>query len=173
MILGWGTASASAALSVTDADGVRRRLDEPGRVTVVIYSNPAMQEWTRKAGASLDVFQGRPDFRSVVLVDLRKSMADWAKGYTVRRMQKDLDMEALRIAPAYRANGNHNNPRPDVSAVADFKGEVCQAVGWDEPADKKRVVVFGKDGKVAFRSESASDFEGLVKAAGRALEANP
>jgi hypothetical protein len=164
---------ASAAVSVSDADGVVRRLDEPGRVTVVIYSNPALQDWTRKAGASLDQFQGRSDFRSVILVDLRKSMADWAPGYTVRRMQKDLDKEAERIRPSYQKNGNKNNPRPDVSAVADFKGQASRAVGWDEPANQKRVVVYGKDGKVAFRSEDAADFSVLRKAVAAALEGNP
>lgn len=168
-IWGWGFAAA-AAVSVTDADGVVRRLDEPGRVTVVIYSNPALQDWTRKAGASLDKFQGIPEFRSVVIVDLRKSMADWAPGYTIRRMQKDLDKEAGRITPAYRSNGNKKNPRPDVSAVADFKGEACKAVGWTEPANHKRVVVFGIGGKVVYRSEEAAEFSALQKAVAKALE---
>lgn len=173
MILGSGTSPTSAAILVTDADGVERRLDEPGRVTVVIYSNPALQDWTRKAGASLDLFQGRSDFRSVVLVDLRKSMADWAPGYTVRRMQKDLDKEADRIRASYQNNGNKNNPRSDVSAVADFKGQACRSVGWDEPANQKRVVVYGKDGKVAFRSEDASEFSTLQKVVAKALEGAP
>jgi len=170
----WGLGfAASAAVSVTDADGVVRRLDGPGKVTVVIYSNPALQDWTRKAGASLDKFQGIPEFRSVVIVDLRKSMADWAPGYTVRRMQRDLDKEAERITPSYRSNGNKNNPRPDVSAVPDFKGEVCKAVGWTEPANHKRVVVFGIEGKEVYRSEDEADFSGLKQATAKALEAKP
>lgn len=165
--------AAAAEVSVTDADGVVRRLDEPGRVTVVIYSNPALQEWTRKAGASLDRFQGIQEFRSVVVVDLRKSMADWAPGYTTRRMQRDLDKEAERITPSYRSNGNKDNPRPDVSAVPDFKGEACKAVGWAEPANHKRVVVFGSDGKIVYRSEDEADFSGLKQATAKALEAKP
>lgn len=170
----WGLGfAAEASVSVTDADGVVRRLDEPGRVTVVIYSNPSLQDWTRKAGASLDKFQGRADFRSVVVVDLRKSMADWAAGYTVRRMRKDLDKEAVRITPSYRSHGNHSNPRADVSAVPDFKGEASRAVGWAEPANRKRVVVYGKDGRVAFRSEDASEFSELQKAVAKALEMAP
>lgn len=170
----WGLGfTAAAAVSVTDADGVVRRLDEPGRVTVVIYSNPALQEWTRKAGASLDRFQGIPEFRSVVVVDLRKSMADWAPGYTTRRMQRDLDKEAGRITPSYRSNGNNGNPRPDVSAVPDFKGEACKAVGWTEPANLKRVVVFGPEGKIVYRSDDETDFSGLKQATAKALGEKP
>jgi hypothetical protein len=46
-------------------------------------------------------------------------------------------------------------------------------VGWAEPANQKRVVVYGKDGKVAFRSEDAADFSVLRKAVAAALEGNP
>lgn len=161
----------SAALTVRDADGVERRLDQPGRVTAVIYSNPALQEWTRKAGASLDKFQGRAAFRAVVVVDLRGTMADWAPGYTTRRMQRDLDAEARRVTPSYRTNGNPADPRPQMSAVPDFKGEASRALGWEVPGDRKRVVVFGKDGKVVFRSDDAVEFSGLQQAVARALEA--
>lgn len=146
-----------AAQVVTDADGVQRRLDMPGRVTAVIYSNPQIQEWTRQAGQALDEFQGRPDFRIVVMVDLRGTMADWAPGYTVRRMQRDLDAEAKRVKPFYTKNRNGADPRPDMSAVADFKGEACKALGWDKPGPWRRVIVFGKDGDVAYREENQTD----------------
>jgi len=160
---------AGAAIRVKDADGVERRLDEPGRVTAVIYSNPAVQDWTRKAGAALDEFQGRADFRAVVVVDLRGTMADWAPGYTVRRMQRDLDAEAGRVAPFYQKNGNSGNPRPDMSAVADFKGEACRPLGWVEPAQRRRVVLFGKDGREAHRSEDQADLEAWRRAVAEAL----
>lgn len=164
-----GASPLVAALTVTDADARERRLDEPGRVTVVIYSNPALQDWTRRAGASLDRFQGLEDFRLVVVVDLRKTMADWATGYTIRRMQKDLDKEAERMAPFFRAKGNPDDPRSHVSAVADFKGGTSLSLGWTEPANRKRVLVFGKDGKVFFSTEDLGDFSELQKAVQQAL----
>lgn len=164
-----GMLPAGAELRVKDADGVERRLDEPGRVTAVIYSNPEVQQWTRQAGAALDKFQGRADFRIVVVVDLRGTMADWAPGYTVRRMQRDLNAEARRVAPFYARNGNSTDPRPDMSVVPDFKGVVCQALGWKQPAGRRRVVLFGKDGKEAWRSEDLTDLAAWRRAAAEAL----
>jgi hypothetical protein len=158
-----------AARIVTDADGVQRRLDTPGRVTAVIYSNPQIQEWTRQAGQALDEFQGRPDFRIVVIVDLRGTMADWAPGYTVRRMKRDLDAEARRVAPFYAKNGNSADPRPELSAVPDFKGEASVGVGWNKPGALRRVIVFGKDGAEVHREENQSDLAAWRAAVAEAL----
>lgn len=138
---------AAPFMSVKDADGVERSLNPAGQVTVIVSSNPSVQERTRQAGKAMDAFQGRTDFRSIVLVDLRGTMADWAKGYTLRRMVKDLDQEALRITPAYRKNGNMGNPRTDVSAVADFDGTVCLQLGWLKPKNQLRVIIFDRNGK--------------------------
>lgn len=150
LILGLSIGSQSRAepsIKVIDADGISRTLNQIDQITVIIYSNPAVQSRTRLAGKALDSFQGKAAFRSVVVVDLRGSMANWATGYTTRRMVKDLDQEALRITPFYRQNGNLNNPRNDVSAVADFKGNVCLALGWEKPANKLRIIIFNQKGK--------------------------
>lgn len=169
-LTGWAAGTAGAGLEITDADGIKRRLDEPGRVTAVIYSNPALQQWSRAAGAALDEFQGRPGFRVVVVVDLRKTMADWAPGYTVRRMRRDLDAEAIRVTPFYRQNGNPADPRPDMCAVADFRGEVSQNLGWTEPADLRRVLVLGKGGEIVYRSEQQNDLTEWREVVRRELE---
>ena len=162
-VVGWAVFSGISAaepparLRITDVDGRERELNATGRVTAVIYSNPQVQDWTRQAGKALDEFQGRRDFRIVVVVDLRGTMADWAPGYTVRRMQRDLDAEAQRVLPFYKKNDNGSDPRQDMSAVADFKGEVCRRLGWQKPLPHHRVVIFGKNGLEAAREENQSD----------------
>jgi hypothetical protein len=142
-----GALQADSLIKAKDADGVVRNLNPAGQVTVIVYSNPEVQDRTRQTGRALDPFQGREDFRSIVVVDLRGTMADWAPGYTIRRMVKDLDQEALRVTPAYREKGNKTNPRPDLSAVADFKGETCLQLGWEKPVNQLRVLIFDKKGK--------------------------
>lgn len=150
-------------IRATDADGVERTLNQTGRVNVIIYSNPSVQDRTRAAGKSLDPFQGKESFRSVVVVDLRGTMADWAPGYTVRRMVRDLNTEAERIRPAYEKNGNQGDPRKDVSAVADFKGETCDALDWDKPANQLRVIVFGKSGAKVKEWSDLKDYAQMTK----------
>ncbi|NJK93111.1 MAG: hypothetical protein HC904_15605 [Blastochloris sp.] len=143
----WSLSGAEVLISATDADGVERVMNPKGMVTVLIYSNPVLQNRTREASKAVDEFKGRRDFRSIVVVDLRGTMADWAAGYTVRRMVRDLDQEALRVAPYYRKNGNPADPRKELSAIADFKGELCVKLGWTQPKDELRVMVFNREGK--------------------------
>ncbi|MEM6822577.1 MAG: hypothetical protein AAF558_11625, partial [Verrucomicrobiota bacterium] len=66
---------AVAPITAVDVDGVTRTLNDRSKVMVMIYSNPAVQNRTRDAGASLDRFQGLKAFRSVVIVDLRGTLA--------------------------------------------------------------------------------------------------
>ncbi len=154
---------AAPLIQAKDADGVLRSLNPVGQVTVIIYSNPSVQDRTRQTGKELDLFHGRGDFRSIVVVDLRGTMSDWAPGYTVRRMIKDLDQEALRVTPAYRKKGNTRNPRPDLSAVADFKGEICLQLGWDKPKNQLRIIVFNQQGIRQKEWDDLLHFEDLKK----------
>lgn len=155
-------------ITAVDADDIERELNKPGWVSVILYSNEALQDWTREAGESLDPFQGMKDFRSIVVVDLRNSLALFAKGYTLRRMRRDLDAEAERVIPYYRKNGNPGDPREGMMAVADFHGEACEALGWEEKSKDKRVIIFNREGKVAKSWEAMEDFKEL-KAVVRAL----
>jgi hypothetical protein len=162
---------AAEAITAEDADGKKVRLNAEKRVTVIIGSNENVQQRTRAAGKALDEFQGRPDFRAIVLVDLRDSIGNLVPWIVRGRMRADLDKEALRITPAYRANGNQGDPRADVSAVPDFDGKICRQVEWEKPAKTLRVVVFGKDGAVARRWEDLADYAELQAAVRQALEA--
>jgi len=154
-------------LKALDVDGHERVLNQPGRVTVVIYSNQSVQDLTRQAGKSLDEFQGLAQFRSVVVVDLRGSLANWVSGYAQRRMVRDLDKEAERIRPAYVKNGSRADPRPEVSAVADFQGDLCRKLGWTETVKTLRVVVYNLQGLEDRRWEdlkSESELRDTVRA---------
>ena len=162
-------AISAAELKITDVDGRERMLNGKGKVHVVIYSNEDVQDRTRAAGKSLDEFQGLPEFRSIVVVDLRGSLANLAKGYTQRRMIRDLDAEARRVTPFYRKNGNQGDPRLDVSAVADFQGELAGKLGWKETAETLRVIVFDQNGGEAARWENLQDYAPLQKVVGKLL----
>lgn len=161
----------AAPISATDADGRPVVLNAPGKVTAVISSSPETQDQTRAAGRVLDVYRGRADFQLVIVVDLRGSFAGIVPGIVKGRMRDELDKEAVRLTPAYRANGNAKNPRPDMESVPDFDGTVSKPLGWAETPGKLRVVLFGPDGiKIAHWDDlKPADYPKLHAAATRAL----
>jgi hypothetical protein len=162
-------AQSPSPLSVTDADGKVWTLNAPGRVTVIIGNSPASAQAARDCGKALDEFQGRPDFRALVVVDLRGSLAHFAQGYTRYRMRHDLNAEAVRITPWYRRNHNLSDPRRDIGAVADFDGSVCDPLGWPRDVPGLRVVIFDKTGNVTARFEPANDLRAVRDAVFRLL----
>lgn len=131
---------------VETVDGVRLNLRDPAFATVVIYSNQTVQRQTRVAGRIFDQFQGKSRFRIVVVVDLRGSLANLARGYTIRRIQRDLDTEAERLKPFFEANGNLDNPRSSLHVVADFNGQTCEALGWTRPLREEQILFYPRRG---------------------------
>jgi hypothetical protein len=161
---------ASEPIRAIDADEKEVILNHPDRITVIIYSNQALQEKTRAAGKALYPYQGIPNFRVIVLVDLRDSFAHFVKGYTVRRMRKDLDEEAVRVRPFYQKNGNMEDPRDYLSAVPDFDGTICKKIEWNQPSKTLRVKVYGKDGTEILSWDNLRDPIILTEAIGELLK---
>jgi hypothetical protein len=128
--MAWAPPAHGAEIKLTDVDGKIVVLNKPGRVTVVLYCTEETQEQTRLNGTALDAFKGRADFRYVVLLDLRDSLASLAKGYVKRRVQSDLDVEAKRLKSFYKKNGNDGDPRK-ISRGHRLDGAVMRVGGSD------------------------------------------
>jgi len=148
-------------LKFTDADGKSWTLNQPGRVTVVISSSDRTASRTRAAGRTLYPFQGREDFRAVVVICLQKSLARHLQGFTLDRIRSDLDAEAKRIAPYYKQKSNPANPREHIGAIADFDGTVAKALGWDDDHSHLRVLIFDKQGKIAAHFDPADELDAI------------
>ena len=133
-----------------DCDGKVVELNPAGRITVVLASSQPLADTTREFGRALYGWQGRKEFRVIVVVDLRKSLGTLFKGWTVGKMKADLDEEAETLIPWYRANKNPNNPRPDLCGIADFDGKATESLGWGSDDTKMKVSIFGKDGNVVW-----------------------
>ncbi|MEM6884605.1 MAG: hypothetical protein AAF571_06185 [Verrucomicrobiota bacterium] len=151
-----------------DAYEIERVLNPSEGVAVVIYSNPDVQDRTREAGLLLHEFVGEADFQFMVLVDLRKTMADWAPGYTKRRIQRDL-MEKFKALPPIPNRDLEKMGRPDVSAIADFKGETCNQLGWSKPKNQLRILIF-YNGKEVNRWEDLTEMQELPDAVRNLLQ---
>jgi hypothetical protein len=157
-------------LEAIDADGRMVALNPPNQVTVIISSSQTTQTQTRAAGKSLDEFQGLPDFRIIIVTDLRGSLAGLVPSYVKRKMQSDLTKEAKRIQPFYLKNGSSRNPRLDVSAIPDHTGAVCTPLGIAAPLGTLWVIVYGRKGEVFRRWDDLKNYAELQQAVMAALQ---
>jgi len=148
---------------VEDAFESSRVLNPPDKVSVILYSSPAVQEKTREAGRVLNPFLARTDFQLVVLVDLKGSLANWAKGYTRRRMQRDLKAKIDNLPAEIQHFHQGKYPRPDITVVPDFDGHACQSLEWDESSDKKLKAIIFDDGKLVRQWKDLEDYRLLQK----------
>ena len=170
MLLDMPCPAASAALiQAQDVDGKKVVLNAENRIDVIIYSTRVLQSKTRAAGKSLYPLQGQSELRVIVVIDLRNSFAQFAKDYTLKRAQKDLDEEAKRLRPYYRKNGNFSSPRPDLSAIADFDGALCRKLGWDKPSDTLQVIIYDRNGKEVNRWNDLKNYSELRREVKRLL----
>lgn len=162
-------APAVAPIVVTDAMDKKITLNPQGRVTVILLCTEESQTAARDAGRKVDAFRGLPPFRVIAVVDLRDSLGNMVEGIVKWRMQDELDDESERLTPFYRANGNKNDPRPDLTAVPDFKGTVCKALGWTKVSNTLRAVVFGPNGQPLQRWDSLTDYNELYAVVAKAM----
>ena len=156
LLLMGGTAGAWELPHPKDCDGKVVELDAADRITVVLASSQPLADTTREFGRALYGWQGRREFRVIVVVDLRKSLGTLFKGWTVGKMKADLDEEAERLIPWYRANQNPNNPRPDLCGIADFDGYVTNSLEWGSDEKKMKVMIIGKNGEIWSEMDATS-----------------
>ncbi len=157
-------------ITASDADDKIVILNKTGRVTVVLLCTEQSQKQTRDAAALLDKYRGLSTFRLIAIVDLRDSLGSMVEGIVRWRMQDDLDDEAERLTPFYRANNNPNDPRNDLSAIPDFKGDICKAVGWVKVSNKLRCVVYGPQGYPLRRWDDLKNYDELYTTVTAALD---
>jgi hypothetical protein len=165
------SSSAGPALSfrAVDADGHNVVLNRVGKITVVIGTNEDSQDGARAAGRAMYPFQGRSDFRLVVVADLRDSMATWVPSLVIARMRVSLDHEAIELKPYFLKNGNTTDPRKSSCVIPDFSGTICPQLGWNKTSDHLRGILFGTDGRELQRWDDLSDMTALQAEVRKAL----
>lgn len=156
-----GTVGAKELAHPKDCDGSVVEMNPADKITVVMASSQPLADTTREFGRALYGWQGRTEFRVIVVVDLRKSLGTLFKGWTVGKMKADLDEEAERLVPWYRANKNPGNPRGDLCGIADFDGHVTDSLEWGSDEKKMKVTIFGKTGDVIWSEMGATSPEAM------------
>jgi hypothetical protein len=173
---GMPTATVTGALAqhkikAVDADNHTIVLNRVGYITMIVGTNEDSQDGARAAGKAMYPFQGRPDFRLIVVVDLRGSVAAWVPSLVIDRMKASLDEEAVELKPYFLANGNKGNPRNESHVVPDFNGAVCPQLNWPEGTSNLRGILFGADGREIKRWDDLTDMNALQADVRTALQA--
>jgi hypothetical protein len=154
-------AQVSTELRAVDADSRNVLLNRPGKITLIIGTNQESQDGARAAGRAMYPFQGLPNFRLIVIADVRDSMATWVPSIVTSRMRVSLDHEAFELKPYFLKNGNTSDPRKFTCAIADFTGTICPQLGWTKPSPHLRGILFGTEGHELERWDNLTDMMAL------------
>ncbi len=153
-------------------DGKKIHLNAPNIITLVLKSNQSLSQRTRHTAELLDDLRGIDQWRLIVVVDFRESIANLLPSIVRMQIRSHLDQEAIRLTPFYRANNNPNNPRLDLHTIADFDGIISEAIGWKNKPQELAAIIFNTKGYIHRRWSDIRNPQSLRKHLLRLLRHN-
>jgi hypothetical protein len=156
---GMARAAGSAAVSISgqDADGHAVAVNGKGHYTVVMYTNPDLEDASRKMSLALDPYRSRSDFTFVRVVDLRGGVPPSMRGMVRVDIRKEQAKESARLK---KAGVSASNSAP---IIPDFSGSTLNALGWDSVYDQVHLVVYDTHGHEVKRLESVTDARQMTR----------
>ena len=149
---------AAPAIKGQDVDGQSVAVNGKGHYTVVMYTNPDLEDASRKMTLALDSYRSRSDFAFVRVVDLRGGVPPEMRSIVRVQIRKEQAKEAVRLK------------KDGVSAVAsrapiipDFSGSTLNALGWDSIYDQVHLVVYDRQGHEIKRLANVSSAKQMTK----------
>jgi hypothetical protein len=157
LFLAWtplaGRADAPAPISGQDVDGHAVAVNGHGHYTVVMYTNPDLEDESRQATLALDPYRARPDFALIRVVDLRGDVPPQMRGIVRSQIRKEMVRENKRLKDE-RGIANASARAP---IIPDFSGSTLDALGWSSTYSQVHLVVYDQHGKEIKRLADASD----------------
>ncbi len=144
--------AAPQAIRGDDVNGHQVAVNAPGHYTVVVYTNPDLEDASRAVTLALDSFRSRSDFTLVRVVDLRGGVPPEMRGIVRVQIRKEEAKEADRLKKAGVSATGHPAP-----IIPDFSGSTLDALGWDDTYDEVHVVVYDPEGREIKRLANVSD----------------
>jgi hypothetical protein len=151
------TVSGSVSISGQDADGHAVAVNGKGHYTLVMYTNPDLEDTSRKMSLALDPYRSRSDFTFVRVVDLRGDVPPGMRSIVRVDIRKEQAKECARLK---KAGVSVSNVAP---IIPDFSGSTLDALGWDNVYDEVRLVVYDTHGHEVKRLESVTDAKQVTK----------
>jgi len=147
------------AISGQDVDGRAVAVNGKGHYTVVMYTNPDLEDESRKMSLALDPYRSRSDFNFVRVVDLRGDVPPSMRSIVRGQIRKEQAKECLRLKKAGVDSSSDKAP-----IIPDFSGSTLNALGWDNVYDQVHLVVYDTHGHEVKRLESVTDAKQMTKA---------
>jgi len=142
-------AAPSAKISGQDANGKIITVNSTGHYTLVLYTNPDLEDDSRKMSLALDPYRGNPNFEFIRVVDLRGGVPPGMRSIVREHIRGEETKEAARLKKA----GQDGNPGP---IIPDFSGSTLNALGWDNIYDHLCLVIYDPQGKEVKRVANVS-----------------
>jgi hypothetical protein len=146
------------SISGDDVNGQVVAVNGHGHYTLVMYTNPDLEDASRKMTLALDVYRSRSDFTLVRVVDLRGGVPPEMRSIVRVQIRKEQAKEAIRLRKAGVSSGGGAAP-----IIPDFSGSTLDALGWDSVYDQVHLVVYDPKGKEIRRLANVSDPKQVTK----------
>ncbi len=151
-------APSHVAISGEDVNGKPVAVNGPGHCTVVMYTNPDLEDTSRKMTLALDSYRSRSDFTLVRVVDLRGGVPPEMRGIVRVQIRKEQVKEDARLKKAGVDAASGHAP-----IIPDFNGSTLDALGWNDIYDSVQLVVYDRSGHEIKRIANVSDPKQLTK----------
>jgi hypothetical protein len=149
----------SGPISGFDVDGHPVSINAKGHYTVVMYTNPDLEDESRAMTLALDPYRSRSDLDFVRVVDLRGDVPPGMRSMVRSQIRKEQAKESARLRKA-----GIDAPAGSAPIVPDFSGSTLDALGWDSTYDEVHLVIYDRHGHEVKRLASVTDAKQVTKA---------
>lgn len=129
-------------ISGQDANGKSVTVNQSGHYTLVLYTNPDLEDESRKLTLALDPYRSRNDFSFVRVVDLRGGVPPGMRSIVRGHIRDEEAKEENRLKKAGVTPSGVQAP-----IIPDFSGSTLNALGWNSIYDYLCVVIYDPSGK--------------------------
>jgi hypothetical protein len=150
-------AGTSPAIAGQDVDGKSVMVNGKGHYTVVMYTNPDLEDSARKMTLALDPYRSRSNFSFIRVVDLRGDVPPSMRSMVRGDIRAEQVKEAARLKKAGVASTNGS------PIIPDFSGSTLNALGWDSTYDQVHLVIYDTHGNEIKRLASVTDAKQMTK----------
>jgi len=155
----------AASIQGQDVNGHPVNVNGHGHYTVVMYTNPDLEDESRQMTLALDPYRSRSDFAFIRVVDLRGNVPPQMRGLVRGQIRSEMVSEDKRLKNQRGiAHASANAP-----IIPDFSGSTLDALGWDSVYSQVQLVVYDRHGHEIKRLADVSDPKALTKVMGDIL----
>jgi hypothetical protein len=150
---------ASDPISGFDVDGRPVSINAKGHFTVVMYTNPDLEDESRAMTLALDPYRSHSDLDFVRVVDLRGDVPASMRSMVRNQIRKEQAKESARLRKA-----GIDAPAGSAPIIPDFSGSTLDALGWGSTYDAVQLVIYDPHGHEVKRLASVTDAKQVTRA---------